>query len=59
MGKKSLPVLRGEDEPETFSCQVYFFPKELLFNVSCGNREKEEEKEVLRKKNRWRVEREK
>lgn len=38
-GKNNSPVLRGDDEPEIFSCQLYFFPKELLFNVSCGKAE--------------------
>ena len=32
------PVFWGEDDRETFSCQLYFFPKELLFNVSWRER---------------------
>lgn len=46
----SSPVLRGEDEPETFSCQLYFLPRELLFNVSW---KKKKRKEVERRNNRW------
>lgn len=44
------PVLRGEDEPETFSCQLYFFPKELLFNVSC---EKEKQMKRVKERKAW------
>lgn len=45
---QASPVLRGEDEPETFSCQLYFFPKELLFNVSWKKKEEKKKEEVVR-----------
>lgn len=37
------PVFRGDDEPETFSCQLYFFPRELLFSVSWESQKKDKE----------------
>ena len=47
--RSGSPVLRGEDDRDTFSCQLYFLANELLFSVSCQSDMETE---------RWRDERE-